>query len=228
MVVSNANINYLIESYEDFKNKRTNYVMNPYTKSLYADSNQENLEVSGEKYAAKMIEFFDYWMRDTSCNIYVKYFHEIVEYILFGKKTKCNVNSCLGKWICVRPDGTVTPCNRYFPEEYNFGNIFDMNDIGQAFESEGFELLLSQAVERRKKCRECSIYNYCAGGCNNVALVYGGVEKNNHEMCIALRKIYNYIKMNIDGIIRSDITQINPMLLKMINRYKKSLLAKEN
>lgn len=220
MVVSQANIDFLIESYEELKSKKINYIMNPYTKSLYED--KSNLEISGDVYAKKIIEFFDYWLYDKDCNIFVKYFHEIIEYILFGNKSKCNVNSCLGKWICVRPDGMVTPCNRYFPEEYNYGNIYEMSDIGQSFESDGFRLLLSQAIVRRNKCKDCSIYDYCSGGCNNIALVYGGIDKNNHEMCIALKKIYKHIENEINNIINNNtITDINPILLKMIYKYKK-------
>lgn len=218
MVVSKANIDYLIASYEEFKLNRTNYIMNPYTKSLY--DGRDDLEISGNEYAKKMIQFYDYWVHDQECNIYVKYFHEIIDYILFGNKSKCNVNSCLGKWICVRPDGVATPCNRYFPDEYNFGNILDMQDLGEAFESEGFKLLLTQAIERRYKCKECSIYDYCTGGCNNVALVYGGVEKNNHEMCIALKIIYDYIERSIRKIIDQNIEDINPLLVKIIRRYR--------
>ena len=58
--------------------------MNPYTKSLFSDSKQQKLELSGEEYSDKMIEFFDFWVADTTCNIHVKYFHEIIDYILFN------------------------------------------------------------------------------------------------------------------------------------------------
>lgn len=222
MVVSKENINYLIESYEEFKNKKINYIMNPYTKSL--NDKNDKLEISGKEYADKIIQFFEYWMYDKTCNIHVKYFQEIVEYMLFGKKSKCNVNSCLGKWVCVRPNGDVTPCNRHFPEKYSFGNIFEMKDIGESFDSKGFELLLSQAIARRNKCKECSIYEYCAGGCNNIALVYGGVENNNHEMCKALKIIYEHIEIQIKKIINDDVKTINPFLRRIIIKYKNSVV----
>ena len=219
MVVSNMNIDTLIESYEYFKQEHINYVMNPYTKSLFED-HQKQLIISGNKYAEKMIEFFDYWKKDENCNIIVKYFHEIINYILYKKKSKCNVTSCLGKWLCVRPNGTVTPCNRYFPTEYSFGNILDMYNINQAFESDGFKLLLTQAIERRNKCKSCDIFDYCSGGCNNIALVYGGVDKNNNDMCIALRKLYKHINTYLYKIIADEEVIYNPILRKIVDNYQ--------
>ena len=221
MVVSNMNIDTLIDSYEEFKKRNINYVMNPYTKSLY-EYHQNNLIISGQQYAEKIIAFFDYWKLDENCNIKVKYFYDIISYILYKHKSKCNITSCLGKWLCVRPDGLVTPCNRYFPDEYSFGNILDMDNIAQAFESDGFRLLLTQAIERRKKCKQCIIFDYCSGGCNNVALVYGGVEKNNNEMCIALRAIYQYISNSIERIVAEQYDVPNPILRKIIFDYKNS------
>lgn len=219
MVVSNKNIDTLIDSYNAFKKNNTSYIMNPYTKSLLEETSQSSLEISGNGFAEKMIEFYEYWLYDTMCNIRVKNFLEILEYVVFKRKTKCNTTSCLGRWLCIRPDGTITPCNRYFPDEYSFGNVNDIIDIGQAFESEGFKLLLSQAIMRREKCKDCSIFDYCAGGCNNIALVYGGVDKNNNELCTANVKIFTYIKNSFENLVKQkniDFDKFNPYIVKYI------------
>ena len=97
-----------------------------------------------------------------------------------------------------------------------------MSDIGESFESKGFELLLTQAISRRRKCKDCSIFEYCAGGCNNIALVYGGVENNNHEMCVALREIYKHIEKSILEAMHNEDSNINPMVKKIFDRYRKS------
>ena len=220
MVVSKENIDTLIESYEFFKSTKINYIMNPYCKSLDANSIQQRLQISKNEYIEGVLSFYEYWLNDSSCNIRVKYFHELLDYIVFKKKKKCNVNSCLGKWLCIRPNGDITPCNRYFPNEYSLGNVMEYSDISEAFESTGFKMLVSQAILRREKCKDCSIFDYCAGGCNNMALVYGGVENNNHEMCDANKAIYKYIESSYKDLFRryeaGENIVINPYYMRYL------------
>lgn len=220
-VVSQKNIEFLIESYEFFKSKGQSFTINPYNKALNEKDRRLDLEISGLEYSNGVTRLYDYWMKDKNLNIRIGFFHEISEYILFGRKTKCNLNSCLGKWICIRPDGRITPCNRYFPEIYDYGNVNTINCIDEVFDSSGFELLLSQAIQRRNKCKECEIYNYCAGGCNNVALLYGGIENNNNEICIGNIQIYKHVNQRLmEAVSMDNISMLNPYLIKIITKYK--------
>ncbi len=78
----------------------------------------------------------------------------------------------------------IVPCNRYFPDEYKYGNINNYNDISQCFYSKAFENPLIKVIQRREKCKSCKIYDFCNSGCNNVALNQGGIENKRRFLFI--------------------------------------------
>lgn len=195
MVLSKANIDTLIQSYEMYKSLSANYNMNPYV-STPTEQNAQLL-LNAEHTIEKLIEFYEYWKKDLSCNIEVGYFERIIRHILFGEKSVCKYNSCLGKWMGIRYNGDIVPCNRYFPHEYSYGNVWDYNHISEAFDSEGFKKLLSEAIERRKKCANCPIFNFCSGGCNNVALNENGISNHMGTSCKIAISVYQHIFKDI-------------------------------
>lgn len=219
-VVSQANVNNLIETYHFFKENKISYKTNMFIQTGNIETDNK-LFVSNEDYVNKMKEFFDYWLYDTSCNISVAYFIMFLKFILKHEKTSCNFRSCLGKWVGIKHNGDIVPCNRYFPDEYKYGNVNDYGDISQCFHSKGFENLLIKAIQRREKCKSCKIYDFCNGGCNNVALNQGGIENNKGTFCLSLIELYTYIESAIKKIQCNSLNElknkINPTVLKLLN-----------
>jgi len=201
MVVSQYNIDSLIDSYKFFKEKHINFTFNLYIDSK--DFENSTLKLREDETIRRIKEFFIYWAHDANCTIEVSYFRRILEFILFRKKTICTYTSCLGRWVGVRHDGEIVPCNRYFPTEYSFGNVFDYSNIGEAFESEGFVNILSKAIDRRNKCKSCEIYDFCNGGCNHVAYNENGIDSNGGASCRIRKEIYMYIEDFVDNAIAS-------------------------
>lgn len=190
-VVSSHNIHTLIDNYKFFKENNMNYNFN-----LYLDVKDfENAELKLDENIAieKIKEFFTYWAFDTDSNIDISYFRHILEFILFRKKSVCVYNSCLGRWVGIRYNGDIVPCNRNFPKDYNYGNVYDYTDIGEAFESYGFKKLLSEAIIRREKCKSCEIYEFCNGGCNHAALNGNGIDGDGTANCRVLKEVYFHI-----------------------------------
>ena len=220
MVVSKQNINQLIESYKFFKNIDVNFSLN-----LYLD--QKNISLSKltldkNEAVRRLCELFDYWANDEEGNIHISYFKNILDYQITKKKSLCSYTSCLGRWLGVHNDGKLTPCNRYFSDKYCFGNVHDYDDIRNAFSSNGFVNLLKGAIERREKCKTCEIYDYCNGGCNNVALNENGIENNGGISCQILLAVYKHIALYLEKISLepSCQTKLNPLLAKMIDGKK--------
>lgn len=194
--------------------------MNMYIRTDNSDASYR-MSLTGSEYSSAMIELFNYWKDDDTCNIRVDPFEEIITYMLFHRKTICCYTSCLGKWLAIRYNGLITNCNRYYPDEYHFGNIMTMNHIREAFESGGFKRMLSNAVIRREKCKSCLIYDYCRGGCSVVAMFENGMENNGGPSCDALKALYMYIKNFIDSYKNSQINcNLNSRLNGMIVKYQ--------
>ena len=208
MVLSSRTINSLIESYELFKKLGANFSINNYLplSSMVEDS----FTVEPEVIVRKLSELFDYWVNDDGCSVHLNTFEEYLRYFLRGKTNKCRFNSCLGHWICVRPNGQVMPCNRYFPERYSYGNICNVEKLGDLFNSLGFKLILSEATKRKERCRCCDLYSICKGGCNNVAYVGGDIRYSNKNYCNVLRGITGHIRNWVDTV---DVDEIqNPII----------------
>lgn len=216
MVVSGRNIDNLIDSYEFFKKQGINFSLNLYLEQK--ECQVPELQLYEKHTIMRLCELFDYWTTDTTGNIHISYFKNILDYLLFNKKTLCSYTSCLGRWLGVHYDGTVGPCNRYFPNEYGYGNITEYSDISDVFKSDGFSNILCKAIERREKCKSCDIFGFCSGGCNNVALNENGIENNGGLSCKILLGVYKHIDAFVNNMNSCVIPSqsYNPLLLRLI------------
>ena len=216
-VVSKQNVDYLLENYNFFKTLNLNYTMNMYIPTDM--SNKSNLSLEPIGTAIKIKEFYDYWVHDVVCNIHVNYFERMLDFIYLHKKNVCKYCSCLGMWLGIRHDGQIFPCNRNFSERYSYGNIYDYDDIANVFKSDGFYLILSEAVERRKKCQQCEIYDFCEGGCNNVAYSENGIANNNGPSCYIMREVFKHILYSTKTI-DTNKNEYNPYFIRYYYRKK--------
>lgn len=217
-VVSKKNVTSLIESYEFFKKRNINYSLNMY---ISDSENDDELALDIEEYIERVNELFDYWLMDKSSNVRITLFREIIGFILFNRKSICTYCSCMGHWLAVRPQGDIYPCNRFFPKQYEMGNIWDYDTADKIFESQGYIRLLKKAIERREKCKKCEIYKFCEGGCNNNALNENGIENNGGNSCRSLIQIYKHIYAKISQILSNEIeiAETNLWIQEQIKDY---------
>ncbi len=207
--VSKKNIDSLVENYKFFNERKINFTTNFYIPTR-GEFNDE-LELEPQHTVKKILELYDYWIHDKDCNISVNYFERILDFIFLHRKTLCSFSSCLGKWLGIRHDGKIFPCNRAFPEKYSYGNVADYENISEAFQSAGFRLILLEAIERREKCKSCEIFSFCEGGCNNVALNEKSIANIGGKSCIILKKVFHHITNEIKTLRGQEI---NPRVAK--------------
>lgn len=221
MVVSSKNIDNLIESYQYFKSMKANFTINTYVPT--ENQNDDILKLDPEQTIERIKELFDYWIYDQDCNIHIDYFERIINFLLTGEKTVCKYNSCLGKWVGIRYDGDIVPCNRYFPDKYCYGNVRDYDKLSSAFGSSGFKALLIDAISRREKCKQCIAFPLCSGGCNNVALNENGVNENGGGSCVIFREIYKYvIERTIKCMECLTLTGYNPIFISALQKRNRN------
>lgn len=223
-VVQSKNVDRLIEDYEWFKSKGINYTLNTYLASPPFE--KDNLFVPAPKQISAICDLYDYWSKDQDCNIHISFFDEFIDHILFGKKSLCCYNSCLGKHIGVRYDGAIFNCNRDFSEEFCYGNIHDYDDVHECFESDGFKKSVACAYQRRKHCMaNCDVYDFCEGGCNSCSVTYGDMSKPNDYYCEITKAVYHHIKNSLNDLKKqtSVSEQINSFLNQKLQQYASSL-----
>ena len=159
---------------------------------------KDPLFVPSDIYVARICELFDYWMKDKDCNIGLSYFEHYMNYLFLQEKHLCSFNSRMGKFTGIRYDGSICACNRDFPKQYSFGNVYDYTYIRECFSSDGYKAMLNNAIKRRDECHlKCSIYDFCTGGCNHVALIGGDISKQNSYFCNTRLPIYQHIQEKV-------------------------------
>lgn len=213
-VVTSNNINDLLNTYKDFNRRGQSVNFRPI---VVNDESISSLKVSVEEYSEKMMKLFDYWLKDKECKINVNPFNLFVKLLVGENSGVCNMGACIGNWLCIEPNGDITPCNRSFP--FIFGNIQSVNSISDIYSSKGMNDLLFGAIQRREKCRtECDYFDYCKGGCNHEALVGGDISGNNFFECRVFKNIFGYVKKRFEQInSENNCLEYNPKINEFIN-----------
>lgn len=219
-VISNKNIDCLIEDYLFFKKVGLNYTPNIYVANC--EDVDDTLTLSVDYAIKKFCELYDYWIHDIDTSTHIRFFELYIDYCLRRTHNLCSLSSCLGHWIGIYPDGTIVPCNRSFSPDYTYGSVYAYDSIESAFDSEGFRMLLELAIKRREKCKSCFAYDMCVGGCNNIAYNQGGIDQNNGNHCQIFKGVYKHVIGNITDLLeKKDYTKINPIIKKELELYDK-------
>ena len=132
---------------------------------------------------------------------------------LGGGSLICNYSSCHGKFICINSEGNIFNCSRQAIHEYCFGNIRDVERIEDCFASDGFKALLKGSIARRNICKEtCDMFELCQGGCADIAMCEGGVDRPPEYSCYIFKRLFNYIKQTITEIFetKTSLATLNP------------------
>ncbi len=229
-VISNKNIDTMISDYLYFKGIGISYTPNLYVAN--AEDTDDSLTLDPAHAIKKFCELYDFWIHDLDTETHIRFFELYIDYVLRRTHNLCSLSSCLGHWMGLKYDGEIVPCNRSFPDEFSYGNIYNYDSIEQAFDSEGFRNILYLSIQRREKCKDCIAYDMCVGGCNNVAYNQGGIDKNNGNHCLIFKGVYSYVVDHITKTLESgNYSNINPLIRKELEIYdkesKKDTQAKE-
>lgn len=174
-VINSFNYKNQIDLYEYFKK---NFTFSPAFNHIYHSKGalDNALEPDIEDFAKEYRKYLEYWIKDT--DIRSPFERSIREhlFILFGKgELTCTHSDCRYCWLGINADGSVYPCDRYVPEKYYCGNIFEVNSIFDLYNSAGHKLYSSEVGKRYlTHCSHCGYLEYCGGLCNANHIAYAG------------------------------------------------------
>ncbi len=223
--IHGGNVNRMGEIYEKFKGMGASLSFNPII-DLGCARGQDDLVLDPDDYIRNSIELFDRWIHDSEVKIPVLPFFPYIITVLdgFPNISDCPHASCLGKWICLYPNGDVYPCGKACPKNFRLGNINEVDSISELFESDGFRNILLGSIQRRKKCASCEIYDYCNGGCSIDALADGDICSPDGSSCRIYKGLMPHIRDTVNDILENkpDMNQFNGfvrdvILSKLIN-----------
>ncbi len=222
--LSNETVDKQLEMYRYFRDHKIAPSFSPVVPKGCAAMDL-SLVPDTEKYIKASIETFNEWLYDKDSEVPLLPYYLYMLNVL-GKPAfaDCAHVSCMGNWLCIYPNGNLYPCAKGCPEKYCLGNINDIEEIEEAFMSDGFADILEGTVSRRDECIDCEIYRYCAGGCSVDADCETGIEKNQGPSCRIYKSVFTHIKEEIEKILQEkpDMSQYNifvrdAILGKLIN-----------
>ncbi|MBQ2727566.1 MAG: radical SAM protein [Clostridia bacterium] len=201
----------MFANYRYFAEKGIHVAFTP----LFAEGGGVDLEpLSAEVFIKKSNELFDYWLYDKN-GVNVRTFSGYISMLLGSHSKLCTNGSCLGKWLGIEANGNLYNCGRDSMKEFCFGNIDAMDDISEAFTSDGFRELLIGSIERRKKCKaSCEFFDFCEGGCTDCAILENGIDAISGFSCICFREIFRHIREAVQVLIENKVplSELNPVI----------------
>ena len=200
------------ELYRYFRDKGTNVSFSPVIPAGCAKCN--GTVPDADEFIRGSIEAFDEWLHDSDSKIpLIPHYLYVLNYLGDPTPSDCAHTSCLTKWLCVNPDGSMYPCAKACPQEFYMGNINEIS-ISEAFQSEGFRRILLGSIKRREKCSSCSIFKYCNGGCSMDAYHECGIEENGGDSCRIFKEVFGHVSSEIQNILdtQPDMSGYNPFV----------------
>ena len=201
MSISNDNLQYIEEIFEFCRQNRFTFGLNPITADLH--SSHTNIEVTPENYLKACVEVFDLWFYQKDFSIQVNPGFGVTRLLLSKTRlSDCFLSeNCQMHFISIGPEGDIYPCNRFYGVEgYKFGNILEDN-FEEVMNGQKRMYLLDRCASKIDKCRECSISQFCNGGCMHHAVAHYGNLYSPDHLCLVYR-----------GLIEHAITRLNQEL----------------
>ena len=198
-VINRYNVDHMIEIYRYAQERSIPLKMNPVFKVNAAD--HEEYLIDSATYVKNFQKLFDYWLCDSKATGNIEPIMQFLRMYFEKKGTECIYGSCLYHWISFMQDGSIYPCGRTYPLKYQLGNITEVSDIQQVFETEVYRELTIASILRRQHCAEqCSYFGICNGGCNSSCLVDDNLTVPNPENCEIFQGCYGYVCAKLDDL----------------------------
>ncbi|MDR3282819.1 MAG: radical SAM protein [Candidatus Methanoplasma sp.] len=155
-----------------------------------------------DEYVRGSIDAFDLWLTDTDTEIpLMPHYLYLLNALGEPSESDCAHSSCLTKWLCVYPDGSLYPCAKGCIPEFRMCGLEDVEHISDTFLTDGFRRMLAGTIARREKCRSCDIFDHCGGGCSMDACYEEGLENNGNPSCRIYKELFTQIKDRADRIV---------------------------
>lgn len=126
----------------------------------------EPYSLTPKKYAQFLKTLFGLWYQDLSQGkpIYIRYFENLLGMLSGRPPESCGMAGRCALQFVIEADGSVYPCDFYCLDQWRMGWIQE-SGFSQLADTPEAKRFLEEGVSRGEKCRGCSVYSICRGGC---------------------------------------------------------------
>ncbi len=216
MVISNDNINNLINEYEYQKKIG---IRGQWNIIFEQDGNNGSYFMNGDNIFNGVKKFLLYWFYDCDNPMDNSIADDLFDRILDTKHNFCTNINCVGKWFQIDPNGQIFPCGRDWKSDQIFGNIHNISHISEIYKNNSFKTFLNSQYKTLNKCKDCKWFYACHSGCpQNSYNTYGlNFDKPEPNYCDYTYKILefieNFLKNEFD---EENLYQYNPLFLRKL------------
>ena len=171
-------------------------------------------------YLDEYSKLFDIWIQDED-PLGIRNFEGYIPFLLGTGDMLCShKGQCVQEWLGVNPKGVIYPCDRWYPDEFIYGNLDDFYNMEELREkSDSYKNMVSIIEERKKYCKDtlnCPIYDFCNGGCNATQIGSTGGRVPDETYCYLNKKEVYHMFNVLNNIKSSEIK--NPKLQGILNK----------
>lgn len=145
------------------------------------------------QYGRFLMDLFDLWYRDLKINkaVSIRFFDNWLQMLLGYPPESCGLSGQCAGYFVIEANGNVYPCDFYVIDQWLIGNIGE-HDFDYLKNSPQARRFLEVSRQADPKCRSCTWYSLCRGGCrrNREPLVDGSLALNNY--CSAYADFFEY------------------------------------
>ncbi len=165
----------------------------------YKSGALKTVSVRGEETGEFYIKIFDEWFKKDFFNVSVRFFEDILLYLVDGIKASCCYNEECNSYLVVEHNGDCYPCDFFVFEEWKIGNLME-SGIREMMNSPLRAKFASRKAAVPEACRGCRIAPFCQGDCTRFRYLPESGYENLSEYCTAIKMVYQHIEPHLPEI----------------------------
>ncbi|MBU0544395.1 MAG: anaerobic sulfatase maturase [Proteobacteria bacterium] len=165
----------------------------------YSSGALKAFSVRGEETGEFYVRLFDEWFRKDFFGVSIRFFEDILLYLVDGVKASCCYNNTCNSYLVVEHNGDCYPCDFFVFKEWKIGNLIK-SDIRTIVNSPLRSRFASLKTDLPEACRECRIAPFCRGDCTRFRYLPETGYKNISEYCSEIKRVYRHIEPHLPEI----------------------------
>jgi uncharacterized protein len=157
--------------------------------------------VRGDETGRFYVKLFDEWFGKDFYNVSIRFFEDILLYLVDGVKASCCYEKECGNYLVVEHNGDCYPCDFFVFREWKAGNLLK-SDLRTVSKSPLRLKFASMKADLPEGCRECRILNFCMGDCTRFRYNPEAGYQNISEYCSCTRMLFSHIEPHLPEIRR--------------------------
>ena len=201
-LLTDRNIKSPVELYHFFRSQNFKFLQ--FINCLETDFASLSLKafsVRGEETGEFYIKLFDEWFRKDFFDVSIRFFEDILLYLVDGVKASCCYNKECNSYMVVEYNGDCYPCDFFVFKEWKLGNLIESH-IQTIMDSPLRTRFAFLKTDIPDTCKECRIAPFCKGDCTRFRYLPETGYKNISEYCTAIKMVYSHVEPHLPEIIK--------------------------